>query len=698
MNILFEEDGAFRAGNLLADNNTSLQVELPGGKRSKVKLANVLLRFTAPAANDLLHRAQAEAAEIDIDFLWEVCGDEEFSFEELASEYHGSAATKTADALQATSVLLRLHGAPMYFHRKGRGRFRKAPQDILRAALAGVEKKRLALEAIERMADALVDGNLPPEIATMQQQLLYAPDKNRPEFKALDVACGRSGKSVVRLLADCGAIKSTHDYQLGRFLFEYFSASKGGTGFPEVDYAELANFDDLPLAEANAFSIDDAATTEIDDAFSLVRHANGWRVGIHIAAPALGFEPDSPPGQIARDRLSTVYMPGRKITMLPEQIVDRYTLAAGRTVPSVALYLEFAEDYRLISHRSVVERVTIAANLRHHDLEPLFNEMSLADGLSEFAYRDELKTLWEIAQVLQAGRGESGSKTANRKDYSFDVDWTAASHVAGIEEPGIICISERPRGSPLDTLVAELMILANATWGAALRDAGISALYRVQSAGKVRMSTSAGAHEGLGVDCYAWTSSPLRRYCDLLNQWQLIAMLKEQTPPFGHKGAPKTAEPSIKLLSAMRDFDLTYTAYADFQRGMERYWCLRWLVQESRQSVTARVIKEELVRLDEIPLILRMPSLPGKEAARGAAVEISIDEIDLLEAQIRSRFVSVLTNQPDVADDIGDEDGEEFAPDEANADAVATDLVAEIPPETGSVEALEHDGDAPAAR
>lgn len=692
MNILFEEDGAFRAGSLMADNNTSLQVELPGGKRSKVKLANVLLRFTAPAASDLLHRAQAEAAEIDIDFLWEVCGDEEFSFEELAGEYDGSAGKKTADALQATSVLLRLHGAPMYFHRKGRGRFRKAPQDILRAALAGVEKKRLALEAIERMADALVDGNLPPEIAAMQQQLLYAPDKNRAEFKALDAACGRSGKSVVRLLADCGAIKSTHDYQLGRFLFEYFPASKGGTGFPEIDSTQLADLTDLPLAEANAFSIDDAATTEIDDAFSLLRHAGGWRVGIHIAAPALGFEPDSPRGQIARERLSTVYMPGRKITMLPEQIVDRYTLAAGRTVPAVSLYLEFAEDYRLISHRSVVERITIAANLRHHDLEPVFNETTLADGLSEFAYRDELKTLWEIAQVLQAGRGESGNKTANRKDYSFDVDWDASPPAADINEPGVIRISERSRGSPLDTLVAELMILANATWGAALRDAGISALYRVQSAGKVRMSTGAAAHEGLGVDCYAWTSSPLRRYCDLLNQWQLIAMLKQHTPPFGHKGAPKTADASVKLLSAMRDFDLTYTAYADFQRGMERYWCLRWLVQESRTSVTARVIKEELVRLDEIPLILRVPSLPGKETPRGAAVEISIDGIDLLEAQIRARFVSVLTNQPDVPDDIDDEDSEEFAPDAANADTVVPDLVAEIPPETRSVDGLDEDG------
>lgn len=708
MNILFEEDGTFRAGTLLADNNTSLQVELPGGKRSKVKLANVLLRFAAPAAGELLHRAQAEAAEIDIDFLWEVCRDDEFGFEELAGEYHGTSDKKAPDALQATSVLLRLHGAPMYFHRKGRGRFRKAPQDILRAALAGLEKKRLAQEAVERMADALASSTLPPEITPMLQQLLYAPDRNRAETKALESACGRTGKSAVRLLADCGAIVSTHDYQLGRFLFEYFPESKGGTGFVDIDLGTLTDLEHLPLAEGTAFSIDDAATTEIDDAFSMVRHAGGWRIGIHIAAPGLGFGPDSALGQIARHRLSTVYMPGRKITMLPERVIDRYTLAAGRSVPAVSLYLELADDYRLISHRSVLERVTVAANLRHHDLEPVFNETTLADGLGDFPYRDELKRLWEFSQVLQAGRGES-NKTTNRKDYNFEVDWAATVEPDELREPGVIHITERQRGSPLDTLVAELMIFANATWGAALRDAGVSALYRVQSAGKVRMSTGAAAHEGLGVDCYAWTSSPLRRYCDLLNQWQLIALLSEQVPPFGQKGSPKTSDTSLKLLSAMRDFDLTYSAYAEFQRGMERYWCLRWLLQEGCKTTTARVIKEELVRLEPIPLVLRLPSLPDlAEAPRGASVAIEIESIDLLEAQIRARFVKVLATQTGASDDLPDDELADEAASVSDSDmetaAEVTDrgyanalpepgVGDEILPESCSVAVLKQDGD-----
>lgn len=643
MNVLFEEDGAFRAGTVLADSVSSLQIELASGKRSKVKAANVLLRFVAPAAGELLERAEAEAEGIDVDFLWEVCGEQEFGFEELAAEYHGA----KPDSVQAAAVLLRLHAAPIHFHRKGRGRFRKAPPEILQAALAGLERKKQQAAAIERMAEELRQGRLPAEFAPILAQLIYKPDRNRGETKALEAACGDTGKSAARLLFDCGALPSTHDYHLGRFLFEFFPESKGGTGFPA--FAAPLEPADLPLARVAAFSVDDAHTTEIDDAFSVTpRPDGGWHIGIHIAAPGLGFTLDSDLGRIARERLSTVYMPGRKITMLPEAIVEHFTLAAGQTVPAVSLYLDVAADYRLLGHETKIERVPIVANLRHHDIEPVFNAETLAAGLPEFPWRDELKLLWEFAAVLEAGRGKP-SDNGNRKDYNFVVDWNADSGIAAEPGKGVVSIEQRERGSPLDTLVAELMIMANATWGAMLRDAGIPALYRVQTAGKVRMSTVAAAHEGLGVECYAWSSSPLRRYCDLLNQWQLIALLRADPPPF----PPKSAD----LLAAMRDFELTYAAYAEFQRGMERYWCLRWLLQQGEQAATAQVLRESLVRLEAIPLVARVPSLP--ELPRGKRVQLTIEDIDLLEAELRARYLELA---PELAANPGPDaafDGEE---------------------------------------
>jgi exoribonuclease-2 len=268
------------------------------------------------------------------------------------------------------------------------------------------------------------------------------------------------------------------------------------------------------------------------------------------------------------------------------------------------------------------------ANLRHHDVEPMFNEETLAGELPVFPFRDELKLLWELATVLEAGRGKTSDNQLN-KDYNFVVDWTTASE----EGPGRIAIDERRRGSPLDKLVAELMIVANATWGTLLRDAGRAALYRAQSAGKVRMTTVAAPHEGLGVDCYAWSSSPLRRYVDLVNQWQLLAYLRDEAPPFMAR--------SEDLLAAMRDFELTYAAYAEFQRGMERYWCLRWLRQQGMDQPTATVLRESLVRLDGLPLVVRVPSLPA--LARGDRVVLEIESIDFLEAELRARYVEQLS-------------------------------------------------------
>lgn len=625
MNVLFEEDGAFRAGAVLADNNTSLQVELASGKRAKVKAANVLLRFAEPSAADLMEQASAETVAMEADFLWEACADDEFAFADFARDYYGRAPSP----VEAAAVLLRLHAAPIYFHRKGRGRFRKAPPEILQAALAGLEKKRVLAMAIERMVEALKEGRLPDEFPPLIRQLLYKPDRNRPETKAFEAACAETGLSAPRLLEKCGALESSHDYHLGRFLFEYFPH---GTGFQ--DYAAPQEPAGLPLAKVAAFSIDDAHTTEIDDAFSVTPIDQGWRVGIHIAAPGLSVRPGDALGTIARGRLSTVYMPGKKITMLPDAVVERFTLAAGRDCPAISLYLDVASDLSIRGHETLIERVPVLANLRHHDIEPVFNEETLATELPQFPFRDELKLLWELATVLEAGRGKASSNQ-NFVDYNFNVDWSEVTE----EGPGRIHIEERRRGSPLDKLVAELMIAANATWGRILADAGIPALYRAQTAGKVRMTTVAAPHEGLGVDCYAWSSSPLRRYVDLTNQWQLIALLKGEAPPFPANSA--------ELMASLRDFELTYAAYAEFQRGMERYWCLRWLLQEKPASVTAAVLRESLVRLEHIPLVLRLHSLPALE--RGVRVGLEIEKIDLLEAEARARYVETLALPSEIA-------------------------------------------------
>ena len=629
--VLFEESGSFRAATIQADQNTSLQVELPGGKRQKLKTAQVLLRFKDPAPAQLLPMAEPLAAEMDPAFLWECAPDTEFAVSDLATDYYGHAPS----AIESTALLLAMHNTPLYFHRRGKGVFRRAPPDILKAALAGQEKKRLQAEAIERMAAELVAGKLPPELVDQIEALLVQPDRNRLEVKAFEVACAETKETPAALLLRCGAFPDAYHWHYRRFVAERFPK---GTGFPELP--EPAKFGDLPLADVNAVSIDDASTTEIDDALSVTRLPGiGWRFGIHIAAPGLGILPGSAHDAVARARLSTVYMPGHKITMLPDDLVNRFTLAAGNACPALSLYVTTDEQFDILSHDSRVERVPIAANLRLHEIEPHMTVDALNRGDAPLcAHGDTLLTLWRFA-VACAGRRGKPATQAGLHDYHYAINGPLHDKATGeILDPAActIHIEARKRGSPVDMLVAELMILANATWGQLLADHATPGLYRGQIAGKVRMTTSALPHEGLGVACYAWSTSPLRRYADLINQWQLLAVLSGKQPPF----APRSAE----LFAAMRDFDLTYSGYADFQRRMERYWCLRWLQQTETTQYTGTLMRNAPnVRIDDLPLVVTVPSAP--ELAPGSRIRLSLNHPDLLELSVQSRFEAVLSEE-----------------------------------------------------
>src|SRR5215470_3883251 len=138
VNVLYEDSGTFKVATVLAESESSVQVEAPHGKRTKIKSKDVLLRFSEPSAADLLAQAEAMAGSVDADFLWQCCGPEEFGFGELAREYCGRAPS----AVEAAGILVKLHSVPVYFYRRGRGRYRAAPPETLRAALAGIEKKK----------------------------------------------------------------------------------------------------------------------------------------------------------------------------------------------------------------------------------------------------------------------------------------------------------------------------------------------------------------------------------------------------------------------------------------------------------------------------------------------------------------------------------------------------------------------------
>jgi exoribonuclease-2 len=473
--VLFEEDGAFRVGTVLSEAGASFHVEAAHGKRSKVKGTSVLLRFDGQPLGNFMAEAKQAAETIDPQFLWEVCGPDEFAFDALAKEYFG----RPPRPQEATAIALALHANPMYFYKRGKGRYLAAPEENLKAALAGAEKKRKQQEKVDAWANELAGGQVPEALAEHIEPLLFKPDKTSLEWRALDQAAAKTGMAPPRVLAAAGALAGPEDYFLRRFAFEFFPR---GTGFePAPALEEPAG---LGESSAPAFSIDDEETTEIDDAFSVERLDGGrLRVGVHIAAPTLLFGRDHPLEATARERLSTAYFPGGKVTMLPAEAIDRATLSAGRRVPAASLYLDLdASGTEIVAADSRLEWITVADNLRLAELDRRLDEESVARGRVEGAHGEELLALWRLARALKAKRG-AGDERPDRVDYVI--------RVSG----GRVSIEPRRRGSPVDTLVAELMIHLNSTWGRLLADRGLDAIYRNQKGTKTRMDVEPGSHE-----------------------------------------------------------------------------------------------------------------------------------------------------------------------------------------------------------
>ena len=676
MFVLFEEAGKFLAGRVLSETDTSLQVELDSGKRVKVKAAYALLKFEKPAPAELMAAGQQLSAGIELDLAWEFAGEDEFGFADMARDYFSSDASKPASITQQAATLFRLFESPHYFRRAGKGRFKKAPAEILQQALAAIEKKKQVAAQVAAWAEALGRGECPAPIREQLYKILFRPDKNSPEYKAVVDASRATQTAPLDLLQRSGAIASPYQFHWKRFLFENFPK---GTAFPALQAPQVK--DDLPLADVRAFSIDDSSTTEIDDALSVQGLGSGTvTFGIHIAAPGLAVLPGSAIDAVGRARLSTVYMPGYKLTMLPDDIVQSYTLLEGRNCPSLSLYVTLDEATLAITGSVTrLEQVPIVSNLRHDLLDSTFTEAffeaaALASPV-DVPWGLELSFLHRLARHLKAQREVVRGKPEhfNRPDYNFKLANPSGQEPQGDET---VSISTRQRGAPLDLIVAEAMILANSTWGQWLAEHGVPGIYRSQASlapgVKVRMGTKALPHAGLGVKSYAWSTSPLRRYTDLVNQWQIIACVRHgRTAALAAPFKPKDAD----LFSVISSFDAAYSAYNGFQSGIERYWTLKYLQQNGLSELTASTFKDNLVRADELPLVL--PAMGAQGLPRGARVRVRLGEIDEITLDISGTVVERLDAVADDAAagtevDADEDDGESDAP--AGPISIAVDI------------------------
>ena len=662
--VFYEAQGKLHIATVLEQKDSHLQVKGQGSSTQKIKSKDVLLQSNL---NDTPAQLSAQVDEltsqVDLDFLWECAPEEVFGFIEIAKEYFG----ENASVPEQAAMWQAIQGAPIYFSKKGKGQFTRQPYEQIQIALAAVAKKEERLRQQAVWVEEMTAGRAPAEILQARDAILQKKNANDMSYKAVVEAATALGKSIPELMLHIGAFQNAFELHRQTFLAEYYPR---GTDVHDLPQPTLTHWqalldegvvtDDV-VDDRPVFSIDDSMTTEIDDAFSLLKiDAHNYRIGIHIAMPAIAVSRDDAADTHAVARMSTLYTPGEKVTMLPDEWVAEFSLDAGTVKPALSIYTTFNTEAQgkdaFTDTQTRIERVRISDNLRHDTSEMQLTAEDLNGERSDYPRASELKILWQAVQQLSAirdavrGRPENN----NRADFNFIVgtvnviasEAQQSTALTG-EEP--ITISQRMRGSPIDKIVSEWMIFANVHWASWLRDLRIPAMFRTQSAMGVRTSTHAAPHLAMGVPAYMWATSPLRRYADWLNQMQLLAAVRYGvTAPMKAPFQPK----EVDLLTRVSQFDERYKAYGAQQDKMEKYWCLRWVAQNMNEGILeaeAIVIRENTIRLVQIPLYLNAPI--SEETPKQTRVRVQLQGIDWVGLNVGVRVLLVLGVATEVIED-----------------------------------------------
>lgn len=605
---LIYDDNSYKIVKLLSQDKKSVSIELLDANKlqKKIKFDNLVDSFSHPDPEKLITSVSTLSQEIDQELLWELSSDNQlWNYESLAELYFSDSSLAYKIALFIT-----LTSPEIYFvYNQKEKKLKRCNQEEINQHKLQIAKQKEYQEKFDRIYNKLINKEQ-PDWQIDPLSLLNKPDKNSIEFKASSKVAKELKLTLAELLFELGYIKSIEELMTTNFIRHYFPQ---GTELADITINDHS--EDIPLNNTiKVFSIDDSNTTEIDDAFSVERINDGWKIGIHISAPSLNKELLA----IASSRISTVYYPGHKITMLPEQIISHYSLDQGKKLPVVSIYFTVDNEMAVVSHESKLELVKVSDNLRTETLEQYFNTENLSIDHG-YPYESELKLLHKFALALEEKRGRP-SVNQLMVDYNFS-----------FSDDGQVIIKPRLRGNPIDKLVSELMILANCTWGRMLTNAFIPAIYRVkQPREPVVMTLTPNSHTGLNVDYYTWATSPLRRAADIVNQSQIISLLTKTKP---------LAATDYAVANIVENFDDVYSAYLKFQDSMEHYWSLRYFLQENITQVNATFTFKCNVQLEGVPIQLDISHLTTMQPA-GTVIKLTISDINLINQTFNYRIIS----------------------------------------------------------
>lgn len=596
-------------------------------KRSRTELIEALKAFAADAT--------ALAGDIELAELWGLLHEDErpYPLAELASFLFSG----PAESRRESALLRRLVDDGLYFDASGVDYVPRSAQAVEQTLhQRAIEQQRAEQRAaVQRWLQAVWSGSaterpagVEPIVRLLQDVAVLGNRGDRyQEGVAFLQESGLGGhdaqEAAFQLLVRMGEWDEDENLQLHEHgLAEPFGPdAEAEAAAAAIDEASLAGRRDL--RHLHLMSIDDEETRDIDDALSLEPLGDGYRVGIHVADVAAFVGPGSALDETAKRRSTSIYLPDRKIDMLPARIShDVCSLVAHQDRLAMSVLVTFNAADQIVGHEIVESVVRVSERLTYDEV----------DGLLEA--RQDLQTLQHLALGLLDRRLAAGAVVFTMPELRLRVDADKTIHLKRVEQTG-----------PSQRLVSEMMVLANQLIAEYLQERQIPALYRTQPAPeepvaalagpgdavalnrqrkqmkRSELSTDPGIHYGLGVKVYTQATSPIRRYSDLLVHRQLKRAL--------HDEAPVHSLEAMKALGAMTESGIAIVNQV--QRQSHRYWLLRYLQDLPPQPLRGVVIDvwDEQAKIQLVDYLLEVPVYPrlGRKLQLGDQVMVAIENL-----------------------------------------------------------------------
>lgn len=379
------------------------------------------------------------------------------------------------------------------------------------------------------------------------------------------------------------------------------------------------------LTGLHTFTIDGPESLDLDDALSFREVKNEWEIGIHITDIGLQVGRDTPLFKDAIQRGTTIYLPDREISMLPEILSHgAWSLKVRTDRRALSFFIYLDQKGNILSQRIVRSTINVHERLTYEDAEE-----RIVEG-------HPFHTLYKLCVAHQTRRIENGALPLPIPELVIQVDEAGDVEVE-LSQPG-----------PARFLVAECMILANLVAAQFLKNNAIPALYRSQPPprdliiygnetdllanfrqrrliSKGNLGTEPDIHHGLGLDGYTTITSPLRRGLDLLMQQQITSMLAEDKPLNSKEDLIKFA---IYLQQGLN-------AAAAVRQARTRYWLLKHMEKRKDAPLDAWILDtgphKILAVLSDYLLTVELPAIPGQRYSWDQQIKVRIKKVNARE-------------------------------------------------------------------